>query len=75
MTSSPGSSSASMGKKMIGLPPGTTETCSGADMNAARAADIRGHGFAQFGIALRGTVMRPALVERLLGRFDDMCAG
>src|ERR1035441_9923701 len=29
MTSSPGSSSASMGKKMIGLPPGTTETCCG----------------------------------------------
>ena len=60
---------------MIGLPPGTTRHVLRAHLNAAGARDVRGDGFAQFGLALGGTVVGPALVERLLGGFDDVRRG
>ena len=45
-----------------------------AHLNSAGARDVGGDGLAQFGLALGRTVMGPALVERLLGRFDDVRA-
>ena len=43
-----------------------------AHLNAAGARNVRGDGFAQFGLPLGGAVVGPTLVERLLGGFDDM---
>ena len=60
---------------MIGLPPGTTRHVLRADLNAAGARNVRGDGFAQFGQSLGGAVVGPALVERLLGGFDDVRRG
>ncbi len=44
----------------------------GAYTDSTRPADIRGNGLAQFGQPLRGPVMRPALIQRLLAGLDDM---
>ncbi len=43
--------------------------------NAARARNVGGDGFAQFGLALRGSVMSPTSVERIFGGLDDMGRG
>ena len=40
--------------------------------NPAGPRNVRGDGFSQLGVALRRAVMRPALVERFLGRFHDV---
>ena len=61
-----------MGKKMIGLPPGTTQTLAALTVNAARAGNIFGDRLAQFGQALRRAVVGPAFVERFLARVDNM---
>ena len=72
MTSSPGSSSASMGKKMMGLPPGTTETCCGPTGMPRVRETCAAMASRKSGWPCGGAVVRPALVERLLGRFDDV---
>ena len=41
-----------------------------AHLNAAGARNVRGDGFAQFGLSLGGAVVGPTLVERLLGGLD-----
>ena len=60
---------------MIGLPPGTTHTCSGPTLISARLRDVSRDRFAQFGQALRWSVMRPALIQRSLGSLDDVVGG
>ena len=72
MTSSPGSSSAIMGKNMIGLPPGTTQTCSGPTWMPRVSRDVGRDRLRAAREALRRPIMRPPVVERLLGRFDDV---
>ena len=57
---------------MIGLPPGTTRDVLRSDGNAAGTRNVRGDGFAQFGLALGGAVVSPAFVEGLLGGFHYM---
>ena len=47
----------------------------GAHRDAARARHVRGNHLAQFGQTLGGTVVRPALVERLFGGFRDVRRG
>src|SRR5262249_28248811 len=42
------------------------------DGNPACGGHVGGHGFTQLRIALRGSVMRPALIESSLGGFDDV---
>ena len=42
------------------------------DLDAARPRDIRRDRLAQLGKALRRAVVRPAVVQRLFGRFDDV---
>jgi hypothetical protein len=46
-----------------------------ADLDAARPRHVRGDRFAKFGIALRRAVVRPATVQRLFGRLDDVRRG
>ena len=41
-------------------------------LNTARARNVRGDGFPQFGLALRGSVVSPTFIERSFGGFDDM---
>src|SRR5664279_40588 len=43
-----------------------------AHLNAARAGTVGGDGLAQDGLALRGSIVSPTVVERLLGGFDHM---
>ena len=72
MTSSPSSISARIGKKMIGLPPGTTHTFSGPTVMPRVSLTCFASTSRKSGISLRRPVMRPALIERLLGRLDDV---
>ena len=64
-----------MGKKMIGLPPGTTETCSGPTRMPRVRLTYAAIASRSSGRPCGGAVVRPALVERLLGGFHDVARG
>src|ERR1019366_10208294 len=60
------------GEEDDGLAAGYDRHVLWAHLNAAGARNVRGDGFAQFGLALGGSIVSPALVERLFGGFDDL---
>ena len=59
-------------KNMMGLPPGTTTTSSGRDLDVAAGGDFIGNGLPQLGQARRRPVMRVAVMQGVAGRFDDV---
>ena len=56
----------------MGLPPGTTQTLSGPDLDAPRRRNLRGDSFAELQKSGRRSVLGPALIEGLLAGFNDM---
>ena len=75
MISAPGSPNIRMAKNIVTLPPGTTSTCVGRDLDAVAAVQIGRHRLAQRQDAVGRRVAVMAVGQRLAPGLDDVLGG